>query len=292
MRTGILGVLLLTFALSARAADYRPIVIDPSYDHDRYNTQPKDVLRVFRAFMVSFDGRDDDDGDGGCDILGIPEWVAFEIKRHPDPPRSGPDRPSRWITDEPLFERGIAPNDDSYRNSGFDRGHLCRKLTAFRLGADADWNTHTFLNACPQRAELNRGIWLYLENKTPVWADRYGAVWVICGPVFYDNDPIEWVGDPGELPIAIPDAYFKVVVRKTENPNRPEVLCFLFEHFDPRIDHLYNNRRNHSIDDDDLSLFFASIDTIEARTGLDFLTALPDAAEADIERATPVRLWD
>jgi len=129
-------------------------------------------------------------------------------------------------------------------------------------------------------------------TQTPQWADEYGAVWVVCGPVIDDTASIEWIGDPGELPVAIPDAFFKIVIRETDDAGHPEVLGFLFEHFDPKIKNLYDNRRNHKIDDNDLSLFFASLDTIEARTGLDFLTMLPDTAEVEIESVTPTRLWD
>ena len=45
-------------------------------------------------------------------------------------------RPS-WFTDAELFASGVAPNDDSYRNSGFDRGHMGKKLLVERLGRDA-----------------------------------------------------------------------------------------------------------------------------------------------------------
>ena len=49
---------------SARAAEYKPIVLDRNYDHDRYLTRPVDVVREVRAYVVSFDGPDDDDGNG------------------------------------------------------------------------------------------------------------------------------------------------------------------------------------------------------------------------------------
>jgi len=165
------------------AAGPKPIVLDRSYNHDRYLTRPCDIIREFRAYVVSFDGPDDNDGNGSRDRWGIPEWVAYEIKQHPDPPRSGPVRPD-WFTELELHTLGLAPKDDTYHFSsawraanpnspqlGYDRGHMCQKLIAFRLGADADWNTHITLNACPQKSTLNQGIWLDLENRTAQWAD-------------------------------------------------------------------------------------------------------------------------
>jgi len=47
------------------------------YDHDRFGTQPVDQLREFEAFVSSFDGGDDDNGDGVPDTLDIPQWVAY-----------------------------------------------------------------------------------------------------------------------------------------------------------------------------------------------------------------------
>ena len=54
---------------------------DASYEHDRYIPDQVDICRDFEAFVVSFDDKDDDDGDNKPDLLRVPEWVAHEIKR-------------------------------------------------------------------------------------------------------------------------------------------------------------------------------------------------------------------
>ena len=77
--------------------------------------------------------------------------------------------------------RDEAPHDNSYKHSGFSRGHMCMKHIAWRLGANADWNTHTTINASPQIQKFNAGIWLDMENKTKDYVDKYGKIWVICG---------------------------------------------------------------------------------------------------------------
>lgn len=158
----------LTFGI---AAEYKKNELDPTYDHDKYLTKPADIVRSFRAYTVSFDGPDDDDGDGKPDLRRTPEWVAYEIKGSKKKFDKGPKRPDEWITDKNLFAAGLAPKDASYAfgqdfrkdhpdspQLGYDRGHMCMKEIAFRLGKEADWNTHTMLNACPQRAALNEGI--------------------------------------------------------------------------------------------------------------------------------------
>ena len=62
-------LLVLLFAIPLSAADYKPIVLDPSYNHDKFGTIPIDIKREFRAYIVSFDSADDDDGDEIADIL-------------------------------------------------------------------------------------------------------------------------------------------------------------------------------------------------------------------------------
>ena len=183
-------ILLLVPSL-AWSAKFKPIVLHSKYKHDRYVTKPKDIVRKFRAYLTSFDSADDDDGDGKPDRWGIPHFVAYEIKRFRGTLGKGPKRPSNWITDKELARAKIAPTDATYRYSPafrsvhpnwYDRGHLSMKQHAWRLGPNADWNTHTVLNAVPQRHAFNAGIWKNLEDKTAAWADKYKAVWIVAGP--------------------------------------------------------------------------------------------------------------
>ena len=165
----------LCLASSLFAIDYKPIVLDKTYQHDKWDIQPKDKVKKFRAFTVSFDGKDENK------MTGQPEWVAYHIKKSPKLAKS-PKRPSSWIEDKEL--KYVAPDDKTYKHSGYSRGHLCMKHIAWRLGRNADWNTHTTLNACPQIQKFNAGVWLDMEVKTQKWADKFGEVWVICGPAW------------------------------------------------------------------------------------------------------------
>jgi DNA/RNA endonuclease G (NUC1) len=243
------------------AASYKPIELDPSYHHDKYGTAPRDVVRAFKAYTVSFDSNDQDI------CLGIPEFVAYQIKPHKEPLGKGPARPSKWIHSDG------SPPDESYKNSGYDRGHLCQKYHAWRLGACADWNTHTTLNACPQLPSFNRGIWLDLENKCAEWADEFGPIWIITGPIVFQNH--EWIGDEGEVPVAIPGAFFKIIVREPL-----EVIALLYPHREGSQKGPYNHSR-----------YLVSVDYIELLTGLDFLTILPDKVEDRVEAYPARHVW-
>ena len=302
--TGLLLVpsLLLT-AVPAKAAG-KPVRPPPKgYEHAKFAPEP-DILRVFHGFAVSFDSKDDDDGEPGADLLRLPHWVAQELRRwEPAADDQADDeawcldtlksRPT-WFTDDDLFASRVAPNDDSYRNSGFDRGHMAMKLLVERLDQDAAFNTHTVLNAIPQRPKFNQGIWQNLEYLTGAWAQTYGTVWVIQGPVFYQGKQLAWIGDEGERKIAVPDAVFKIVIRdKTgEEKNNaaardretPEVLAFLYPqlgpgYFGPSKD--YRHAR-----------FLTTVDEIETLTGLDFKPSANATIEKRVERWRATALWD
>lgn len=276
---------------TASAQQMRPNTLDPSYRHDRFGTEPRDALREFRAFVSSFDTDDDDDGDDVADILAIPQWVAQEIRGADSAPESK-KRPPTWFTDAELAERGWAPTDASYAYSKafrdehenwFDRGHLAQKYLAERLGEDAAWNTHTVLNAVPQRRRFNSGIWLELECKTGAWANKYGAIWVISGPVFLSGRPTQWIGEPekGEPSVAVPDALFKIVLREIAQPPGITALAFVY----PQDHDSYKTRPW------DHTIWLTTIDRIEMLTGLDFLTSLSPAAQRGIERRKAKAIW-
>jgi DNA/RNA endonuclease G (NUC1) len=248
-------------------------------------------LRSFAAFASSFDGADDDDGDGRPDTLGVPQWVAYQIQRHAGPIHGGA-RPSVWATDPVLAQSGLAPADDTYQYSAafrkthpnwYVRGHLAMKHHADRLGPEAGRQTHTMLNAVPQRTAFNSGIWEDLECRTGAWADQYGGVWIVVGPVLNRSRPRQWLGEPekGERRSAIPDALFKVVAREGDDPHRPKVLGFVY----PQEDRAYAKPPYPH------ERFLVSLDSIEELTGLDFLTSLPEGVQRELESVRPRELW-
>ena len=231
--------LLIVGASDAHGRDPRP-VDSSGYSHDRFGVEPKELMRDYGSFIVSFDSDDDDDGDGGPDNWGIPVWVAHEIKAFNEGSciKTGP-RP-KWFTDTRLAAQGVAPRDATYVYSRtfrklhpdwYVRGHLAMKFLAERMGPDAAWNTHTLLNAVPQRQSFNAGPWLELEELTGAWAQRFGAVWIITGPIIIDGKPSAFIGEEGEIPAAIPDALFKIVVR--DSGVLPEALAFIYPQVGP-----------------------------------------------------------
>jgi hypothetical protein len=277
-------ILLLVFFLPVFSSlAQRPIVLDPAYEHTKWGIEPENLIYRFAAFTTSFDGLDDNDRDEDADAWRIPEWVAYEVKALVEE-HTLEDRPG-WVTHDFLHRLGIAPDDDTYHVTGvnsmrvvktdyrFVRGHMCPKNVAERISEDAAYNTHTLLNAVPQLQWTNNGIWRSLEEDIEDWADRYGRVWVVCGPVFFGKSPALWLGQDDEEQAAVPDALFKIVIRE-EDPGI-KALAFLIPNILPKSE-------------DDYWDFLTIIDQIEELTGIDFLTALPETEQAAIEQISGV----
>ena len=283
--TILAGALICTAANAAKAP--------PGYDHQRFAPQG-DIIREFEGFTVSFDSKDDDNKDGIPDIRRVPEWVSQEIRRW-EPPGTDKvearlwcldtgERPSRWTSDRGLVKAGTAPTDESYRGSGFDRGHMAMKLLVERIGKDAARKTHTMLNAVPQRGEFNRGIWQKLELLTGAWAQKYRRIWVIQGPIFGNKTPSGWIGEEGEYQVAIPDALFKVVVREDEASGVTKVLAFLYPQVGPGYTERHTEYRHER--------YLTTIREIEELTGFDFQTSKDQKTEDMLETERASVLWE
>lgn len=115
-----------------------------------------------------------------------------------------------------------------YAGSGFDRGHL---VSSANQREHAVQNSETFLlsNMSPQSPDFNRKIWRDLEEDIRELQRRpkIYETYVISGPIFNFDKPIEVVGadDPNKVSIPIPHAYFKSVL--TEN-NRGKLHMWSF----------------------------------------------------------------
>jgi len=309
-----------SFSCSGAAISPYPALVVTDHDHRRVAPSTGSLSKSFTAFFASFDDADDDDGDGQRDLRLNPEFVAYELRgvgpngdgAFAEPPISI-DRPNRWYTSPelvPLVEtiEGVTNRrlDDSYRGAGtvWNRGHLAMSDHAQRISPEASCNTHIFWNASPQAADLNQGPWMHLENYSAAASNKYRSIWVIAGPIFDPATPRLTIGDPGELPVEIPDAFFKILVH--ESPSGIDTLAFIFEQPNSldgegkpvatatwvncsraaALGHVYDHRPQ-----------LVSIAQIEQRTGLRFFPDRADRQALTSARATALwpieaRYWD
>ena len=254
-------------------------------DHNPGLADNPDRVICFQAYVSNFNTKP---RSGKPKYLGVPRWVSHHVKRAPDAPDSG-ERPNSWFTVYDLAYQGIAPISDSYAFSSkfrqahknwYDRGHLAQKYLAERLGNKAAYFTHNVVNAVPQLHDFNAGPWLTLECMTGAWANKYGEVWVVAGPVFKKNARIAWLRSDNHkkaTPVAIPSGIFKIVLRKTGD--RWDALGFVYP----------QKHKTYAKGPYDPEVWLKSVADIEQLTGETFLSALPDAAQ--IKRATAQKIW-
>jgi endonuclease G, mitochondrial len=284
--TSIALLILINWSSFAQVA----IKLDPSYDHDRWSAKCNGIEKQFRAYCSCFDDLDDDNGDGINDAWGVPELVSYQIKRIDEKCIKTDKRPtSGWFGYDDLYNQGIMPKDESYtypkpfrniRKDWFIRGHLAMKLHAERMGHDAAYNTHTFFNCVPQRSNFNGGIWLDLENHTAAWAQRYGTVWIMTGPIFMDKTPVSYIGEDGEFKVAVPEALFKIVVREDED-GMLHTLAFIYPQVGP----------TYTLKDYDHTRFLTSIEEIESLTGMMFFPDLSKRKRKLLVESIAPEIW-
>lgn len=255
--------------------------VPEGYNHKKYAPAPIDRLYEDGAFVASIDGRDDNDallmeGDIDGEYTLQPEWVAYHMKAYVKEDGTagyapGIKRPHTWYK-APIFdeERQHFEEKDrvdaSYAGVGniWNRGHFAQRADANRLGPEYGCNTHVFANAFPQQARFNQGIWLGLENYLASLANQVGEIWIVTGPVF--TAAPETIGDDDELPVAVPQAAFKIAVWESEGGLK--TLSFVYPNSYPNPN--YKTGRCSSDKVYDHQPYFTSIADIENLTGLSF----------------------
>lgn len=196
--------------------------------------------------------------------LKIPRWVAWHLSANHTDGSYG--RYNTYYEDEdvPLPR---ATNED-YKGSQWSRGHMCP-------AGDNKWDeramheSNYLTNICPQHKNLNSGLWNLIERDCRNWAKRHGDLFITCGPIFLNGE----VKTIGPNRVAVPDAFYKVVLRLKPHP---EAIGFIVR----------NNEGKKKKDK-----YVNTVDDVERITGYDFFAALPDDLEKQVESHSNLENW-
>lgn len=202
---------------------------------------------------------------------GVANWVAWRLTAEDLGPA---DRADDFRADErlpPDFYR-VLPGD--YARSGYDRGHLC---PSSHRTHDTGSNSTTFLmtNMIPQAHALNAGPWKGIESYERELVGRKDKdVYVVAGGIF------------GEAPatigrgVAVPVTSYRItlVVEHGQDPTDVSVATPVFAVEMPNSAAAKGRKWVE---------FGVSVDKVEADTGYDFLSALPDEVEDRLEARLP-----
>lgn len=227
--------------------------------------RPEQILRR-KGYTTSYNSR-----------TKAPNWVAWHLtKAHT---YGSFQRKEEQFKEDVDVAAPRATNSDYY-NSRYDRGHMCP-------AGDNKWDktameqSFLFTNICPQNHGLNKYEWNDLEILCRDWAREYGAVDIVCGPVYSSkgerfkvgNDNTDAQKTIGKAKVWVPDAFFKVVLCRQ---GKPKAIGFI-----------YRNEGKKQL----MEYAVRTVDDIERLTGIDFFPALDDTVENRIEAEASLADW-
>lgn len=195
----------------------------------------------------------------------LPNWVAWELNKNETKGKN--DRNDEFTAD-PDLPKAYQVESYDYSGSGYDRGHMC-PAGDNHFSTKAMEESFYMSNICPQDHELNKGKWNDLEIACRRWANRYGEVYIVCGPII-DKRKGKRIGKDHE--IIVPEKFFKCILITSTKPIR--AIGYIFE----------NNSS-------DRPYKTYTIDEIEKMTGMDFFPHLPDNIEDLIESRYDAGDW-
>lgn len=196
-----------------------------------------------------------------------PNWVAWHLTDVHT--RGSFQRKQETFTEDEAIAIGARATDNDYYNSRYDRGHMCP-------AGDNKWDkqamTESFLftNVCPQNHDLNKYEWNDLEILCRDWARKYGAVDIVCGPIFSVKSEQKTIG---RNKVWVPDAFFKVILCRQ---GKPKAIGFI-----------YRNEGKKQLMEDAVR----TVDEIERLVKMDFFPELDDTTENRIEASASLSEW-
>lgn len=194
-----------------------------------------------------------------------PQWVAWELTK--EETKGNHERTDKFLPDPNVEGAKVATTD--YTGSGYDRGHMAP-------AGDMKWDktameeTFCLTNIAPQDGSLNRGTWKKIEEKCRARVVADSAIVIVCGPVLSEA-PREFIGDSR---VAVPQRFFKVILSPWAKT--PQAIGFLVD--------------NGAVPGG-MQAAAVTVDEIEALTGHDFFSTLPDSIEASLESKINFTRW-
>ena len=195
-----------------------------------------------------------------------PNWVAWHLTKNHTSGRN--QRSGEIFTEDTSVPTPRATNTDYY-NSRYDRGHMC-PAGDNKWDAQAMQETFLFTNICPQNHGLNKYEWNDVEMLCRQWAKKYGAIDIVCGPLYAKDVEPRYIG---RNKVRVPDAFFKVVLCRQ---GTPKAIAFVFRNHGKKMA---------------VSEAVRSVDDVEHMTGIDFFFNLDDRTERTVEANAMLAEW-
>ena len=195
----------------------------------------------------------------------LPHWVAWVLTAAHT--TGSYKRNSIKFQEDTDVEAPRATHED-YVRSGYDRGHLCPSGDN-KWSEQAQRESFLMTNICPQTHNLNAGDWNEMEQQCRKWAEEYGILYIVSGPILYRQKH----KTIGKNKVVVPEAFFKVVLRLQPEP---QAIGFIYKNAD-------GNRPKGD--------YVNTVNEVERITGFDFFPFLDDSIEEHVEGNSDLLQW-
>ena len=188
------------------------------------------------------------------------------------------DRAPGYAVDPTLKDEPHATVKD-YRSSTvkYDVGHQAPAANHKRSQKRMD-ETFYLSNMAPQIPTLNRGIWRKLETDARKWITDRGKAYCVTGPIFSNGDRTKQPKTIGTNKVAVPTHFYKIIVAPKPGSQELESIAFLLPNREYTSPYDYSRYRT-------------TVESIEQRTGIDFMPKLSDAERKRLETVKAPAVW-
>ena len=197
-----------------------------------------------------------------------PEWVAYKLTkdnlRKQRVPRAKKFKPDKAVATTSAYHK-------DYSHSGYTRGHMA-PAGDMAFSKDAMRESFYMSNMTPQVKEFNGGIWRELEETVRDWAEQYGELYVVSGPVLKSEQINTKIG---RNEVSVPSYNYKVILYNNGKDSKATAYLMPNEKSTKTI-------KNYQV----------TIDEIEDLTGIDFFADFLDPSiEQSIEANLDTKSW-
>jgi endonuclease G len=201
----------------------------------------------------------------------IPNWSSWQLNRSwiGQAPRQNSFRPDPTLPDN--WYR-VKPSD--YSGSGYDRGHITPSADRDNT-PENQTSTYIMTNIVPQAPDNNQGPWVMLENYCRDLAMQGKELYIVAGS--YGNKGVLQKGN-----ITIPETVWKVIVVMDRPGQTPQDITAKTRVIAVEMPNSQGIRAK------TWQSFQVSVDSLEARTGYDFLSRVVPEVQTMIEQRVNV----
>ena len=127
-----------------------------------------------------------------------PNWVKYTVR---DIIKNADRAGIQFYTVDSIY----TSDDDDYYSNRWDRGHMA-PAGSFNDSYENLYSTFSYINVALQYDDLNRGVWVELEDQVRKWADDFGDINI---EIYLEFDSSHIVLDTGAH---VPTAFYKYVI--------------------------------------------------------------------------------